>query len=214
MRIKKGIDNMFLNTIESILKDNWPILVIFVITLVLVRFFYLRTHREKISFYREFLMIISICYIFLLFQLLTKVEMNSNSGFNIIPFQEIFRYEVGSRLFIFNVFGNIMAFVLFGLIVSSYIRPKTVVPPLIISLLVSVTVEFVQLNIGRSFDIDDIILNVTGGLIGFLLYIGLSAIKDHLPKIFQRDGIYNLICFILILVIIFYILNLMGVVNF
>ena len=209
----KGCDNMFLNTIESILNDNWPILVIFVITLVIVRFFYLRTHREKISFYREFLMIISICYIFLLFQLLTKVEMNSNSGFNIIPFQEIFRYEVGSRLFIFNVFGNIMAFVLFGLIVSSYIKPKTVVPPIIISLLVSVTVEFVQLNIGRSFDVDDIILNVVGGLIGFLLYIGLSAIKDHLPRIFQRDGIYNLICFIIILVIIFYILNVTGVIN-
>ena len=204
---------MFLNTIESILNDNWPILVIFVITLVIVRFFYLRTHREKISFYREFLMIISICYIFLLFQLLTKVEMNSNSGFNIIPFQDFFSYEVGSRLFIFNVFGNIMAFVLFGLIVSSYIKPKTVVPPIIISLLVSVTVEFVQLNIGRSFDVDDIILNVVGGLIGFLLYIGLSAIKDHLPRIFQRDGIYNLICFIIILVIIFYILNVTGVIN-
>ena len=204
---------MFLHTIESILNDNWPILVIFVITLVIVRFFYLRTHREKISFYREFLMIISICYIFLLFQLLTKVEKNYNSGFNIIPFQEIFRYEVGSRLFIFNVFGNIMAFVLFGLIVSCYIKPKTVVPPIIISLLVSVTVEFVQLNIGRSFDVDDIILNVVGGLIGFLLYIGLSAIKDHLPRIFQRDGIYNLICFIIILVIIFYILNVTGVIN-
>ena len=212
--MQKGIDYMFLNTIESILSDNWPILVIFIITLVIVRFFYLRTHREKISFYREFLMIISICYIFLLFQLLTKVEMNSNSGFNIIPFQEIFRYEVGSRLFIFNVFGNIMAFVLFGLIISAYIRPKTVVPPLIISLLVSATVEFVQLNIGRSFDVDDIILNVTGGLIGFLLYIGLSAIKDHLPKIFQRDGIYNIICLILIVVIIFYILNVIGVLNF
>ena len=211
--MKKGIDYMFLNTIESILNDNWPILVIFIITLVLVRFFYLRTHREKISFYREFLMIISICYIFLLFQLLTKVEMNSNSGFNIIPFQEIFRYEVGSKLFIFNVFGNIMAFVLFGFIISAYIRPKTVVPPLIISLLVSATVEFVQLNIGRSFDVDDIILNVTGGLIGFLLYIGLSAIKDHLPKIFQRDGLYNVICLILIVVIIFYILFVMGVLN-
>ena len=139
--------------------------------------------------------------------------MNSNSGFNIVPFQEIFRYEVGSRLFIFNVFGNIMAFVLFGLIVSSYIKPKTVFPPLIISALVSITVEFVQLNIGRSFDVDDIILNVTGGLIGFLLYVGLSAIKDHLPKVFQRDGIYNLICLVLIVVIIFYILNVMGVLN-
>ena len=195
---------MFLNTIESILNDNWPILVIFIITLVLVRFFYLRTHREKISFYREFLMIISICYIFLLFQLLTKVEMNSNSGFNIIPFQEIFRYEVGSKLFIFNVFGNIMAFVLFGLIISAYIRPKTVVPPLIISLLVSATVEFVQLNIGRSFDVDDIILNVVGGIIGFLLFIGLDAIRKKLPKIFQNDLFYNILAIVLLALIIIY----------
>ena len=194
--MKKGFDRMFLNTIESILSDNWPVLVIFIVTLVLVRFFYLRTHREKLSFYREFLMIISICYIFLLFQLLTKVEMNSNSGFNIVP-----------------LFGNIMAFVLFGLIVSCYIKPKTVFPPMIISALVSVTVEFVQLNIGRSFDVEDIILNVTGGVIGFLLYIGLTAIKNHLPKIFQRDGIYNLICLVLIVVIIFYILSVVGVIN-
>ena len=134
---------MFLETIKEILTDNYPILIIFIITLVLVRFFYLRTHHEKVVFYKEFLMIISICYIFLLFQLLTKVEMNSSSGFNIIPFQEIFRYEIGSRLFIYNVFGNIMAFVLFGLIISSYIKPKTIVPPLIISFFVSVTVEFV-----------------------------------------------------------------------
>lgn len=204
---------MFLETIKEILTDNYPILIIFIITLVLVRFFYLRTHHEKVVFYKEFLMIISICYIFLLFQLLTKVEMNSSSGFNIIPFQEIFRYEIGSKLFIYNVFGNIMAFVLFGLIISSYIKPKTIVPPLIISFLVSVTVEFVQLNIGRSFDVDDIILNVLGGLIGFLLYIGFTAIKNHLPKVFQRDGLYNLICLVIIVVIIFYILNLMGVIN-
>ena len=204
---------MFLNTIKSILSDNWPILIIFIITMVLVRFFYLRAHRERLSFYKEFFMLLSICYIFLLFQLLTKVEMNSSSGFNIIPFQEIFRYDAGSRLFIFNVVGNIMAFVLFGLIISFYIKPKNVLPPFIISLLVSATVEFVQLNIGRSFDVDDIILNVTGGIIGFLLYIGLSAIQKHLPKIFQKDGIYNTICLLIIIIMLFYLLSVMGVIN-
>ncbi len=204
---------MFLNTIKSILSDNWPILIIFIITMVLVRFFYLRAHRERLSFYKEFFMLLSICYIFLLFQLLTKVEMNSSSGFNIIPFQEIFRYDVGSRLFIFNVVGNIMAFVLFGLIISFYIKPKSVLPPFIISLLVSATVEFVQLNIGRSFDVDDIILNVTGGIIGFLLYIGLSAIQKHLPKIFQKDGIYNTISLLIIIIMLFYLLSVMGVIN-
>ena len=211
--MKKGLISLFINTIKSILLDNWPILIIFTVSMIFVRFFYLRSHREKISFYKELLMLISICYIFLLFQLLTKVEMNSNSGFNIIPFQEIFRYEIGSRLFIFNVLGNIMAFVLFGLIVSNYIKPKTAFAPLVISFLVSATVEFVQLNIGRSFDVDDIILNVIGGIIGFLLYIGWTAIKKHLPKIFQSDTFYNIICVILIIVLLIYLVNVMGVVN-
>ena len=49
--------------------------------------------------------------------------------------------------------------------------------------------EFVQLNIGRSFDVDDIILNVLGGIIGYLLYIGLTAIHNHLPKVLQKEGI-------------------------
>lgn len=205
---------MFLKTIKAVLNDNWPVLIIFIVTLVCLRFFYLRSHREKISFYKEFFMIISISYIFLLFQLLTKVELNHGSGYNLVPFTEIFRYEFGSKLFNYNVFGNIGAFVLFGIIVSAYIKPKTIVPPVLISLIVSSTVEFVQLNIGRSFDVDDIILNVLGCIIGYLLYIGLSAIRNHLPKVFQRDGILNFICFVLFLIIVVGVLQVMGVLKF
>ena len=45
---------MFLNTIRAVLNDNFPVLVIFIVTLVSMRFFYLRTHREKVYFYKEF----------------------------------------------------------------------------------------------------------------------------------------------------------------
>ena len=204
---------MFLNTIKSVLSDNWPILIIFIITMVTLRFFYLRNHREKVVFYKEFLMILSILYIFILFQLLTKVELNQGSGYNLVPFTEIFRYEIGSKLFIYNVFGNILAFVIFGLIVSAYIKPKTIAPAILTSLIVSVTVEFVQLNIGRSFDVDDIILNVLGGLAGYLIYIGLTAIKNHLPNVFRKDGLYNTICLVIIVVIIIYLLRVMGVLS-
>ncbi len=61
---------MFLKTIRDILTANWPILVIFIVTLVCLRFFYIKANREKTSFYKEFLQILSIVYIFLLFQLL------------------------------------------------------------------------------------------------------------------------------------------------
>ncbi len=205
---------MFLNTIQAVLNDNWPILIIFIITMISLRFFYLRSNREKICFYKEFFSILAIVYIFLLFQLLTKVELNQGSGYNLVPFTEIFRYEIGSKLFVYNVVGNIMAFVLFGIIVSAYIKPKTALAPFLISLIVSTTVEFVQLNIGRSFDVDDIILNVVGCIIGYLLYIGCSAIHSHLPKALQKDGILNVICFIIIVIIVIYVLKMMGVLVF
>ncbi len=204
---------MFLNTIKAVLNDNWPILIIFIITMITLRFFYFREHREKMSFYKEFLQILSIVYIFLLFQLLTKVELNQGSGYNLVPFTEIFRYEVGSKLFMYNVFGNIIAFVVFGIIVSVYIKPKSILSPFLISLITSSTVEFVQLNIGRSFDVDDIILNVLGCIIGYLLYIGGSAIHNHLPKFLQKEGILNIICFIILIIIVIYVLRVMGVIN-
>lgn len=202
---------MFLNTIKNVLNSNWPVLVIFIVTMVSMRFFYLRAHREKVYFYKEFFGILSIVYIFLLFQLLTKVELNTNSGYNLVPFTEIFRYKFGSPLFMYNVVGNILAFVIFGLIVSSYIKPKTCLAPFLTSLLVSTTVEFVQLNIGRSFDVDDIILNVLGGIIGYLLYIGLTAIHNHLPKVLQKEGIINIFCFIILIIMVLYVLKVMGV---
>ena len=205
---------MFLNTIKNVLNSNWPVLVIFIVTMVSMRFFYLRAHREKVYFYKEFFGILSIVYIFLLFQLLTKVELNTNSGYNLVPFTEIFRYKFGSSLFIYNVGGNILAFVIFGLIVSSYIKPKTCLAPFLTSLVVSVTVEFVQLNIGRSFDVDDIILNVLGGIIGYLLYIGLTAIHNHLPKVLQKEGIINIFCFIILIIMVLYVLKVMGVLAF
>lgn len=202
---------MFLNTIKNVLNSNWPVLVIFIVTMVSMRFFYLRAHREKVYFYKEFFGILSIVYIFLLFQLLTMVELNTNSGYNLVPFTEIFRYKFGSSLFMYNVVGNILAFVIFGLIVSSYIKPKTCIAPFLTSLVVSTTVEFVQLNIGRSFDVDDIILNVLGGIIGYLLYIGLTAIHNHLPKVLQKEGIINIFCFIILIIMVLYVLKVMGV---
>ena len=202
---------MILNTLKGVLISHWPILIIFLVTIVTIRMFYLHNNHEKIHFYKEFLTILAIVYIFFLFQLLTQVELNNSGGLNLIPFTEILRYKFGSQLFIYNVLGNIFIFIPFGLIIAEYIRPKTISIPLVISLIVSTTVEFVQLNIGRSFDIDDIILNIIGSIIGYLLYIALVAIRNHLPRIFKSDGLYNLICFILIVLVIIYILKVMKV---
>ena len=82
-----------------------------------------------------------------------------------------------------------------------------------LTILVSTTIEIVQLNIGRTFDIDDIILNAIGGIIGYLLYIGISSITNRLPEALKKDSVINIIVVIIILIILIYASNL-NIMNF
>ena len=194
------------NTLDSV----WPMLTIFLVVLITCRIAYLSQHREKFRFYQEFIKLMFVIYILILYGLLTNTEINRNGGMNLVPFTEIFRYEVGSELFIFNVLGNILIFVPFGYFISHFINAKKIWPILFVSLITSATVEFVQLQIGRSFDIDDIVLNFVGAIVGYSLYVGLTAIRKHLPAFMQKDFVYNLLCIIIIAIIVLGILNRFG----
>lgn len=204
--------------IESITKiitesinNMWPMLTIFLVALASVRITAIKSSNEKLVFYKEFSNLLFIIYILLLYELLTRSELNHMSGYNLVPFTEIFRYPIGSKNFYFNVVGNIVMFIPFGYFISTYIKPKKILPILIVSVISSSTIEFVQLCIGRSFDVDDIILNALGSIIGFLIYVALNAIKKYLPGIFAKDLFYNIICFIILGLIVLYILSRMGV---
>lgn len=201
---------MILDTLTNAIVNVWPMLVIFLVVLVTIRLSYIKINHEKFVFYKEFLNLIFIIYVLLLYQLLTSTELNNNGGLNIVPFTEIFRYKIGSPLFMYNVIGNIAIFIPFGYFVSGYVKASRVSHILLISLITSLTVELVQLQIGRSFDIDDIILNVSGSVIGFLFFIGLTAIKKHLPRFFQSDLVYNIICILLFIVAVIYFTRIIG----
>ena len=195
---------------ESI--DNmWPMLTIFLVVIAVVRVAAIKNNNEKLVFYKEFSNLLFIIYILLLYELLTRAELNTVRGYNLVPFSEMFRYEIGSTSFYLNVVGNIVIFIPFGYLISTYIKPKRILSILIVSVISSATVEFVQLCIGRSFDVDDIILNSLGAIIGFLIYIGLGAIKKHLPGIFKKDIIYNILCFIILIIMVLYLLSRMWV---
>lgn len=202
---------MVKNLLTNAIIDIWPMLTIFLVVIISIRLMYIHNGNEKFVFYKEFLNLLFIVYALILFQLLTNAEMNSSSGVNIIPFTEIMRYEVGTNSFYLNVVGNIMLFVPFGYFVSSYVKASKVSHILLVSGITSFTIEAVQHFIGRSFDIDDILLNVVGAIIGFLLYIGLTAIKKHLPKFLRSDAFYNILCVILMLVCVVYYFNIMGI---
>ncbi len=203
---------MITNLIQKVFSNIWPMLVVFIVAISLIRFFYLQNHRERFCLHKELSYLVAIIYIWLLFEILTMTEFNSYSGYNLVPFSEIMRYEFGSKMFNYNVFGNILIFLPFGYLIGEYVDPKKIWPVLITTFVTSIVVEFVQLQIGRSFDIDDIILNVTGGVIGYLLYIGLSAINRHLPDFFKSDLFYNIIWIVLIILFGIYIFGYWGVI--
>lgn len=154
----------------NLLIEMWPMLLLFVIVLITIRLTYIKVNKKKFVLYKELLSLSFIVYILLLFELVTSTDFESYSN-NFIPFKEMFRYHLNSKLFYRNVIGNILIFVPFGYFISYYCKLPKVWYNLLITFITSFSIETIQSCIGRSFDIDDIILNVIGGLFGYLIYV-------------------------------------------
>lgn len=200
---------MVKETFFELLSTTWPTLVIFLVIVIIMRYFYIRNNGKKFILHEELLLLLFITYILLLFELVTSRDVWL-SGTNLIPFKEILRYPVGSTNFYRQVIGNIVLFIPFGFFATYYTKINRLGSISFITFLVSLTIEVVQKYIGRSFDVDDIILNVVGGILGFLIFVALDAIKRKLPKFLQRDGFYN---FLSILLVIFVALYLTGIIK-
>jgi len=200
---------MITNIIKNTLTESWPMLTIFVVAIASVRILNIIDNKGKFVFFEEFINLLFIIYVLILYRLLTYTE-GVRAGVNLIPFREILRYKFTSQLFYYNVIGNIALFIPFGYFVSRYIKAKKAGHLLIATAIVSFTIESIQYKIGRSFDVDDILLNVVGSLCGFLVYIALTAIKNHLPKFLQKNALYNIISIILIIIMVLYLSKIFG----
>ena len=122
----------------------------------------------------------------------------SISGINLYLFREMARYSIGSKSFFYNVVGNIILFIPFGFILSYFVKAKKIKHVVIPSFIVSLSAELIQYQIGRAFDVDDILLNTIGALIGFMIYISMREIKYKLPEILRKDWFYNTLAILLL----------------
>ena len=190
----------FFETLKNTLATAWPMLTLFVVILSVMKISQIIINKEKIVFYKEFYDLLMIIYILLLYQMLLSTE-NASSGINLIPFKEITRYSIGSTLFLYNVIGNIALFIPFGFFISNKLKAKKTHQIIIISAVISLTAELIQYKIGRAFDIDDILLNVTGAIIGFMCYTTIQLIKRKLPSFLQNNIFYNILAIIVIAII-------------
>ena len=190
------------NTIQSVINFTWPMIVISIVIVVSLRICYLAKNHERLVIYKELSMLIFMIYILFLFQVVTFQDDTSWASNNFIPFKEILRYNITSRLFIKNVLGNLIMFLPFGFFSSYYLKEDKITLPLILTLIASISIEIVQMMIGRVFDVDDIILNVIGGIAGYLIYSILRMIGEKLPKFCHKEWFLNIIAIIILLFII------------
>lgn len=199
---------MFREIFLDIFSQTWPMILIVSVIIVSMRVTWLLKNNGLFVFYKELLALAFVIYVMCLFYVVTFQDV-SWSDSNFIPFKEMFRYEFGTTLFFCNVVGNMIMFMPYGFFVSYFLKLDKVFTMFILSLLTSLTIEFTQLQIGRVFDIDDIMLNVIGAIIGYFGYLVLVKCKDRLPLILKKPMIYNILVVVVLIIICLYLGNIL-----
>ena len=187
------------NTIQGVVDFAWPMVLISIVILVSFRVCYLIKNKEKLVLYKELLGLSFVIYILCLFQVVTFQDNVSWATNNFIPFKEMFRYDIGSRLFVKNVLGNALMFLPYGFFISYYLKNKKPWLTLILTVIASFSIELVQMVIGRVFDIDDILLNLLGGYLGYVVYYWMGRFYEKLPKVFKSELSLNIVAVIILI---------------
>lgn len=133
------------------------------------------------NIFKKLAILIFILYIYILGYLTLFSPYYGRESFhrslNLIPFKTILVFLNSScklqlEIIITNIFGNIAAFIPMGLLLPIIFRPINNLKRIFyIVMLSTLTIEVFQYVLGvGTTDIDDIILNTLGGIIGFGLY--------------------------------------------
>jgi glycopeptide antibiotics resistance protein len=123
-------------------------------------------------------------YLVFLFDLAWLRFLATNPKPNWIPFHSMIGdWRNGGRAFVVNFLGNIVAFLPMGLLPPHIVRRRTTIWQIaLFSLAISLAIETGQFFSGRRVpDVDDLILNTVGGVLGY----GLSRNGRRLDR---REG--------------------------
>lgn len=117
-----------------------------------------------------------------------EVRHIGSRGIMLIPFRELYSLFTSPNhsFYFWQIFLNILLFIPFGFMLCCYLykyhRPQHLFLPILLSgLFVSVSVELLQYLTSRGFtEIDDVINNTAGSMIGRLAYDKmLKAVKKR-----------------------------------
>lgn len=200
---------MLRSNLIILFEQIWPIIITCIAILLAVRTIWIMKNNKKFVLYRELFIIGFAIYIMCLFYVVTFQDVGWSTS-NLIPFKEILRYDIGSIKFYKNVIGNMVMFVPFGFFISYFLRLSKIKLIFVFTLVTSIVIEITQYKIGRVFDIDDILLNLMGGLAGYYLYKLLFYISDKLPRVLKKPLFYNIMIVGILVLMVLYLFNIIN----
>ncbi|MBQ9181932.1 MAG: VanZ family protein [Bacilli bacterium] len=175
-----------MRTIIGYIINMLPYMILAIPIYLIVRGIIIKKHNKKINLYHELTLFIFVLFIVGLFSqtIIPKFEFGVN-GFgivkngvhktNLIPFRVLFETyrEVFINgyieYFLINFLGNIILFIPFGFVIPLLwnVSNRKVI---VIGACISFFIEISQLLLARGTDVDDLILNTSGVILGLLLY--------------------------------------------
>lgn len=166
---------------------------------LIIRIIFVKVKKIKVNRLREITMFLFVVFLIGLASqtIIPKFEIGAN-GFhivktgihetNLIPFKVLFETynEVVVHgyinYFLINFLGNIVLFIPFGLIIP-LLWKTTTIKTILIGCCSSLFIEFCQLFLTRGTDVDDLMLNTTGVLIGILVF---KFLQKHYKEFVEK----------------------------
>ena len=176
-----------MNAISNYIVNMIPYMIIAVPIYLIVRFLMLRKSSRKFNLYHEIALLIFVIFIVGLASqtVIPKIELgingninilkNGTHGINLLPLKVLFEtyrevfINLNINYFIINFLGNIIMFMSIGFFIPLLweIPDKKII---IVGFLFSLFIEVCQLFLNRGTDVDDLILNTLGTILGLLVY--------------------------------------------
>lgn len=176
-----------MNAISNYIINMIPYMIIAVPIYLIIRFLMLRKSSRKFNLYHEIALLIFVIFIVGLASqtVIPKIELGINGNINILKngkhvinllplkvlfetYREVF-INLNINYFIINFLGNIIMFMPIGFFIPLLweIPDKKII---IVGFLFSLFIEVCQLFLNRGTDVDDLILNTLGTILGLLVY--------------------------------------------
>lgn len=140
------------------------------------------TPFKKLKFLKTLAISMSGSYILLLLYLTlfdNMIMASGAGGINLIPFADL-AFPLNTMQW-YSILSNVALFVPFGFLFNTICK-QSFWMPVLFGLAASIVIEIAQIFVGRTCDINDVIFNLSGALIGVSTYYMCKSIWGFIKR--------------------------------